>query len=268
MSLIILSVLIVLFIADVIFFSLEKYEWSIGVMVASIAGAYFFQPEVHAFIATGWFTVLTQYVPVYLAGGLVTSLVKWMLFVYKRANNVRYVKVKFDDLYPINEQIVAEPERTERNRVMARYTDALERYNAAVKRAKGVPQYGTGEIDVSPPATMPQPPVFEPIPAEEAAANRRAAFVKFFDDRMKYRSGHKVYEADYKQATSVVDALTPRARDNIGLITLWIFQWPVVIVESIIADFLIKLGKHAARLFDRLFSYFGRMLFANATKGL
>jgi hypothetical protein len=268
MGLIILAVLAVLLIVDVIVFSLEKYEWSVGIMVVSIAGAYFFQPEFHTFVATGWFAILTKYVPIYLLAGLATAFVKWGLFILKRANAVRDVKQDFDVKYPVDEQIITGVEAQNRAREEARYNEALDRFNRYQKRAKGVPQYADGTVDVSPPTEAPIPPVFEPIPADQAAANRREAFVNFYSKKVEYRANHKVYTADHSQTTSVVDALTPRARDNVGLITLWIFQWPVVIVETLIADFLIKLGKHAARLFDQLFSYFSRKLFASATKGL
>lgn len=106
-----------------------------------------------------------------------------------------------------------------------------------------------------------------PIVKETTPQLRRAAFVAFFK-QLPTSQKDTIYSVDFALATSVVDALTPRAKDHVGLITLWIFQWPVVIIEILIADLLIKLGKHTARLFDTAFSYFSRKLVANATKGL
>lgn len=110
-------------------------------------------------------------------------------------------------------------------------------------------------------------PIKETLPTEVVAETRRKAFVAFFK-QLPTSQKDTIYSVDFALATSVVDALTPRAKDHVGLITLWIFQWPVVIVEILIADLLIKLGKHTARLFDTAFSYFSRKLVANATKGL
>lgn len=106
-----------------------------------------------------------------------------------------------------------------------------------------------------------------PIAKETTPQHRRAAFVAFFK-QLPTSQKDTIYSVDFALATSVVDALTPRAKDHVGLITLWIFQWPVVIIEILIADLLIKLGKHTARLFDTAFSYFSRKLVANATRGL
>jgi hypothetical protein len=201
-----LIAILALFILDVVFFSFEKYEWSIGVMVASIAAAYFFQPDFHNFVLTGWVTILTKYIPFYLLGGLATAVAKWIIHNFKAASKIGEAKKEFDANHD-----------------------------------------------------KPDAPI----------AQRRQAFVKFFESYMGYRSKHKIYTvSDFNKETAVVDALTPRAKDNVGIITIWIFQWPVVIVATLFEDLIVKLAKNAARVFDALFSAASRALVGRVTKGL
>lgn len=255
-----------LFIADVVFFSLEKYEYSIGIMVASIVGAYFLSPQVSSFVHASWLVVLTRYVPIYILLGLGTAVAKWVLYNLKRASTIREAKATFDVNNPADKQILDVTESARRSRLQSEHEDRLERYKRAQNRKGQVPQYGDGLVDVNPPTEPPVAPVFEPISAEQAAENRRREFVKFYGNNTP--KTHKIYSADFTKAESVIDALTPRAKDNVGLITIWIFQWPLVVVDTLITDFIVKLGKHAARVFDQLFSYFSRRLVAHATKGL
>lgn len=256
----------VLFIADVVLFSLEKYEFSIAVMLASLVGIYFLSPTVATFVHGSWLIILTKYLPAFLVVGLIVAVGKWIQYNFKRASTIGDAKTTFDEKYPVDVQILQQSEQARRSRVQNEHNDVMERYERGVKRGKGVVSYADGSADVSPPSSPPAPLVFEPIPAEEAAANRREKFVEYYKQTISRQ--HKTYSADFKKASSVVDALTPRAKDNVGLITIWIFQWPIVIVDTLITDLLIKLGKHAARLFDAMFSYFSRKLVAHATKGL
>ncbi len=61
---------------------------------------------------------------------------------------------------------------------------------------------------------------------------------------------------------------TPKAKDEADRITFWVLQWPLVIVATILEDFLIKLGKHIAELFDSLFSGLAKKIIGNSLKGL
>ena len=51
----------------------------------------------------------------------------------------------------------------------------------------------------------------------------------------------------------LVVLLIPRAKDHVDRISFWFLQWPLVIVGTLIEDFLLKVGKHIARLFDEAF---------------
>lgn len=257
MGLIILALLAILFVADVVCFSCEKYEWSIGIMVASIIGAYLFQPEFHTFIHADWLRVLTHYVPAYLGLGLVTAVVKWSLYTLKFVGKVRELKAKFDARNPEGTEILSTDEQGERTLAQHKYEQEVERFQRRVQQNTNNAAIAVG--------TPPVAPVYEPLTEAQNTANRREAFIRAVSNNVY---GAHIHDVDFNSATAVVDAITPRARDNIAFITLWIFQWPIVVVDMIVTDFLVKLGKHAARLFDIVFSFVSRKLVAAATKGL
>lgn len=96
-------------------------------------------------------------------------------------------------------------------------------------------------------------------------AERREHFVRYFRD-INY--GVKIHPVNYHQDNAIVDAITPRAKDNVGRISAWIFQWPIVVISTLVSDFFIRIGKHVAQIFDSALSFVGRSLVARATKDL
>lgn len=209
-----IGIIALLILIDVIVFAHDRYDWSIGIMIVTIVGAYFFTPHIKDFIEnTGWLTIFTRYVPLYIGVGLGTALIKWMIFSFKQIGKIREVKKAFDIKYPTTENSLADP--------------------------------------------LIDPP------------NRRRAFIEYFQKSLSYKdTAIKVYTVDYNHENAVVDALTPRANDNIGKISVWVFQWPIVIISTVFSDFLLKLSKLAAAWLDFLFSAFSRKMVAKATKGL
>lgn len=264
-----LILLIVLFsalvIADVVFFSLEKYEYSIAIMVASLVGAFFLVPSIHEYAHGSWLVILTKYLPAFLVAGLVVATGKWIQYNFKRAATITDSKKEFDVKYPADKEHLSDDQVIARREETRRFEENHTRWELRKNRMSipGATVIGGGGNEKD---EEPQAPKYEPLAPAVAAANRRRAFVQFYSNATPRT--HKVYTADFSKAESVVDALTPRAKDNVGLITIWIFQWPIVIIDTLITDLLVKLGKHAARVFDAMFSYFSRKLVAHATKGL
>lgn len=66
----------------------------------------------------------------------------------------------------------------------------------------------------------------------------------------------------------IITKLTPKAIDYVGRITVWVLEWPVVIVSLILDDVLRKFCTHLASLIDFTFNKLSRKLISNATKGL
>jgi len=228
MTVLILIAIALLFIIDVIVFSYEKYEWSIAVMVGTIALAYFGTPHVKEFIEhAGWLSIFTKYLPGYLVLGLGTAVVKWSIFSFKHIGKIKKLKAKFDASEASSPTAI---------------TRAI---------ADFVPEHRRGEW------------------TPEAA--KRAVFVRYFGSNLEYGDPSKKHiydDADYKKETAVVDALTPRAKENVGVIAIWVFQWPIVIVSMLLSDLLVKVIDTAAAFLDVLFSAISRKRVAGATKGL
>lgn len=218
------AILITIFIIDVMFFAYECYGWSITIMTATILGALWIDHHAATPVITAnLHKLLLYYVPIYLAAGFGTALIKWILYAAKRVGWIKQAKEQFDLTKTFTSSVSREDVH-------------VESMNAAQKRETFVRFYKKGLADGA-----------------------------FADGE---RISHKVYEVDYEKETSVVDALTPRAKDNIGTITIWIYQWPVVIVSSLIEEFLIKFVKHFATALDALFSKVVRKMVAKATQGL
>lgn len=257
----------ILLVVDTVLFSFEKYSWSFVVMAASIVGAYLVEPSFATFLKGNWPHVLTHYVPVYLLLGFGTAVVKWMLYTVKHVSGISDAKKTFDIRNPTSGDVEFEDERIQRERTKEEFSESIRRYNQQVNYAKQESErMGRDVVAVGSPPTEPAGP-----PVRDQAiinARRRKAFVDFYKKSFGYSSHPKVYEVDYAKDDSVVDALTPRAKDNVSLIAIWIFQWPIVILCTLFEDFLVKLAKNAARLLDAMFSYVSRKLVANATKGL
>ena len=70
-----------------------------------------------------------------------------------------------------------------------------------------------------------------------------------------------------QSSEDVLDAVTPRAKRNVERITFWALQWPIVIISTLVEDFLVKIGKHLSKLFDYLFTRVARKILARALNG-
>lgn len=233
---IVLTILAILILIDIIVFCHEEYGWSTFIMIASIAIAYFFaEGFAEAIDFVGWKTIFTKYVPLYLAVGVVTAVMKWFVFVMKHVKKIKASKVAFDK----NET------RKARN---------------AEKLARELVESGNAPEEKK--VTLSE---------EELQAQKRRAFVEYFQSQLGYSDparAHVHTGVDFESPTAIIDALTPRAKDCIGTISVWVFQWPLVIIEMLFADFLMKLTKHFARLIDAVFQGISRKLVERATKGL
>jgi hypothetical protein len=231
-----LVLLVIVFLIDVTLFAFEEYIWSVVVMTTVLVAGYFFVSGIHdTFVAIGWHRLLTFYVPVYLGVGVATAFLKWTLYNFKRVSAIRAAKKEFD---------IDDPVRSKK--LEAFLEDKAEK----------------GELESH----------FAALGATDKdsylTAARRSAFVAFYSGSSYYKDRHKIHKCDYNKATAVVDALTPRANDHKAKFTLWIYQWPIVLADVLLQDFLVKLAHNVARFFDFALSYFSRKMVAHATKGL
>jgi|SRR5579859_746865 len=269
-------ILATLFIIDVACFTYEAYGWSLSIMALSIAGAIYLDHHTAApWLATNLHGILLYYIPGYLALGLGTALIKWVLYAAKRVGWIKEAKHQFDekefkpekpdfsDKAKLKTQDEMHAELIRINRFdhgqltdaqAGNRADTMGKFNARAAELEA-------GYDAAWTATIP--------------ALKRKAFIDFYQHGMSVgmfgapsNSKHKIYDVNHAKETSVIDALAPRAKDNIGKITIWIFQWPVVIVSSLIEDLIIKLAKHFATALDAMFSRVVRGMVAKVTKGL
>ncbi len=94
---------------------------------------------------------------------------------------------------------------------------------------------------------------------------KRKSFIDFWNSHYYPRVSSF---QEWKDPDVVVDALTPKAKNEVDRITFWVLQWPIVVIATLLEDLLVKLGKHVADLFDYLFNQLARKLVSNATKDL
>lgn len=110
----------------------------------------------------------------------------------------------------------------------------------------------------------------------ESDADRRAAFAHFWNNRYRCDSMFSSDETpklstnafEYENSESLVHQLTPRAKNFIERITFWVLQWPIVIVSTLISDFLVKIGRHVAIIFDKLFTQLSRAWMRRVVKDI
>lgn len=93
-------------------------------------------------------------------------------------------------------------------------------------------------------------------------------FVRYYREQVPSYKHQVNNDVDWSKPDAIVNALTPRAKDNVGKITIWVYQWPIVILASIIEDLILKLAKHFARILDAIFSKYVRSMVAKAVSGL
>src|SRR5271166_1590791 len=92
-----IAILALLFIADIVCFACEAYGWSIFIMTATIAAAIWVDHSTaSSWVAANLHHILMYYIPGYLALGLGTALVKWILYASKRVGWIREAKLQFD----------------------------------------------------------------------------------------------------------------------------------------------------------------------------
>lgn len=73
---------------------------------------------------------------------------------------------------------------------------------------------------------------------------------------------------NYSKGKTLTESFTPRAKNYVDRFTIWTLQWPVVIVDMVASEFIVKIGKHVASLADALFSSVGKILIGSAVKDL
>ncbi len=276
----ILAILAVLFVVDVVVFSYERYDWSIGIMIAMIVGAYYFTPYIKDFIEHTEWRILTVYTPAYLGIGLATALVKWFILCMKIVSRIRSARKSWD---------ADVADRAEKFDKMLQTVKSGERYFGDYERSMKVASINAtnqSHREAIEKFNNKEAGAFKPLKKEEEirsveedtvaltaarTADERAQFVAYYQrtlDRDHVGRNHIFEHVKYESETAVVDALTPRAKNNKGKITIWVLQWPLVIVATIFEDLIFKIGRTAARILDALFSGLNRRLVAKATKGL
>ncbi len=97
----------------------------------------------------------------------------------------------------------------------------------------------------------------------------RSNFVSTWNNRYYYYGSVGSWEERSLQNDDFFYGLfTPKAKNEVDRITFWILQWPIVVVATLFEDFLIKLGKHVATLFDSLFTGLSKRIIGSALKGM
>lgn len=233
-------IILALVLVDVWLFAIDRYIWSFIVLVSGIVASYFFVPEVATFIATyGWFEVLKYGVPGYFLLGAATASLKWVSFARGVADRLADLRKTFDSTYEIpmvstNKKPESDPLRDPRN------------------------LQAVAELI--------------PLTGDDLVKHRRQAFLKFVNNYAKVIFKRRC-DIPYK-VDSVVDdkifvgILTPRTRDYIERVSFWVLQWPIVLINFILEDLLIKLANNIARLIDTVFNRLARLFVGNAVKGL
>jgi len=262
-----IAFLALLFIIDVGCFAFEAYGWSLTIMIASILGAVWLDHNAGHWVTQNLHHILLWYVPGYILAGLGTAFVKWILYAVKRVGWIQEAKTQFDmkKFDPEKPDFVNQAERQVERVSNDLYSTRASSDEAKAKLTAAIAKYNA---DVASLAAKYEADWTAALPGQ-----KRKAFVEFYtrglrDGSFGTHSSHKTYEVDHSKETSVIDALSPRAKDNIGKLTIWIFQWPVVIVATVFQDFIVKLAKHFATALDAMFSKVVRGMVAKVTKGL
>lgn len=225
-----LIILGIALIADIAFLIFDNLVGSYFMLAIALAVSYLVVPPVYVAVhAHTWLYLLTHYIGSYLVVGLIFAVAKWILFNFTVLGRIREVRASFTTSKS-NELIQQE------------FADLYPDQRSG---------YGYGKTET-----------FE--------GYRRFLFLQYWDTNTEShfpRANLKRYN-QAEDANIVVQALTPRATRYIAEITLWILQWPVVLIATVIEDILVKLGKHIARLLDVILVGPMRTLVRMATKGL
>lgn len=228
-----------------VLFACDKYWWSFFVYACTI-GAALSSPQL-ASLREG--TPLWELGLGYLGVGLVVAALKWVQFTFSVASRVRDHRAKFDTKYTPLEQ---------EQKVQEQPVDSIDGLNLA--KARTVTRTHT---------------------VAEIKRHRREAFLNYVVDSDRTyprdqvwkditygRATPKVHPNDINKEDFFVTLFAARARDYVERITNWIFSWPIVILSTVFNDMLLKLGKHAARLFDLVTTQFSRRLVSGAVKDM
>jgi hypothetical protein len=229
----ILSLLIAVLVVDFVLFSFEQYVWSVVCTVLTIVGAYYFYNFTHVWISSiGWGKLLGVYFPIYIGIGLLVALGKWFLYAFKIVTKIKSAREKFDS-FSIPNKFQFSPFRHNRE----------------------FEHFVTGKFNDEDLLTA----------KEQLQKIFRESFVGFFCHEHSCTPG-KV--SSWGNENSIVEALTPRAKNNIGKISVWIFQWPFTVLSTLFNDFVINLAKHFASLIDSIFSKPIEKLIKKVTAGV
>lgn len=232
---------IVFVIGDVWLLAVEWYGSSVSLTTLALAILVWF--DLHS--TTPWLAThahtLYWAVPTYLGLGIVTAFGKWFLHVVRRVSWIKEAKATF---------IFKDAQAPDFRSALTRSGYDQEKYQSFDEALNA----------------------FKNDWVDERPKRQREAFVNHY--RYHTRQEHpgveiELYEADYAVGDSaIVQAISPRAVRNVGKITVWIYQWPMVVVSTLVEDVLLKLGRHLAKLLDNLFSRFVRRLVSDAISDL
>lgn len=241
----ILSIIVALVLIDVWLFATDRYIWSFTLLVASTVAAYFYIPEVAALIATyGWIEVAKYAIPGYLMFGAATASLKWLSFARGVADRLTELRQEFDTEYRVPKVSVSKAKDEDR----------------------GDPTHIQGLKNTE--------EVLVPMEGKELIRDRRQSYLDRVNHSSRYifkRSNIIAYRSDNYDLTNddvFVSLLTPRTGDYIERVTFWVLQWPIVLINFVFEDLLIKIGRHIARLIDVVFNRLARMFVSGAVKGL
>ncbi len=95
---------------------------------------------------------------------------------------------------------------------------------------------------------------------------RRDQFINAWN--LKHWDHSEKLSSSFRTDEELINALTPQAKKHVERISFWILQWPIVILSTLLDDFLRNLAKHVARAFDMLLNKLSRALIAKAVKGI
>lgn len=235
----------VLFLAGVCIYEFPKSKsYSLFFIIAVLTAGWFLFPPFTAWVlAIGWKSLLLHWLPLYIGIGVAVATLKWILRNLKVAEKIRDLKETFNANLPIT--------LTEARKAA---------YSQNIEKGKSVYPRSRDGYD---------PDMKEPVAAtaEEEAAYRRFKFMELWN-RSSYRENINLDTVKWENPDIITELLVPRAKKHIDDISIWVVEWPFVVVGMVISDFLMKIGKHLAKLLDRVFTGLSKVLIRNAAKGI
>lgn len=259
--LILIAILSIAFIGEMVLFALDRYLLSLAAFVGMIALGYFklteLAPTSLSFLQDHYWWTLTLG---YLGVGIVTAAVKWFLFTFEISSDVKAARALHAEIYTAPAPIVI---------------PAVTKDGSQLKVLGDVNIAGVILDKVEERAEQ----IIQPTEAE-LKAHLRASFVKFVTDsrhsdsawykimRRAYNDTPTLVSNDLVKEDAILNLFTPSARKYVDRITSWIFQWPVVIVATLLDNLLIKLGKRVATALDFAMHRMSKLVIGKAVQGL